>query len=118
MNGPEITIVEGTTFGLELTWEDTGPPRNPIDLTGCAAVFRICPASSKQPLAEASTEDGGIDIDGQAGRIRIRLAPGKTAGTSGALWQAARYEVRVMFPSDDVQSLVQGRVRLIPAVIE
>lgn len=118
MNGPEITIIEGTTFGLELTWEDSGSPRSPIDLTGCAAVFRICPASSRQALAEASTQDGGVDIDGLAGRVRVRLAPEKTAGSSGALWQGARYEVRVTFPSADVYSLVQGFARLIPAVIE
>lgn len=118
MNGPEYSIVEGTTFGFELTWEDSGAPRKPIDLTGCAAVFRICPAASSQTLAECTTEDGGIVIEPLAGSVRVNLAPAKTAGSSGALWSGARYELRVMFPSGDVYSLVRGQVRLIPAVIE
>lgn len=118
MNGPEITIVEGTTFGFEITWEDSGTPRRPIDLTGCSAIFRICPAASSQTLAEATTEDGGVRIDGLSGHVKVSLSPGKTAGSSGAQWKGARYELRVMFPSADVYSLVQGLARLIPAVIE
>lgn len=118
MNGPDMTLVEGTTFGFSLTWEDSGAPREPIDLEGCAAVFRICPASSNQVLAECTTEDGGIVVGPEKGQMAVRVAPEKTAGTSGALWVGARYELRVMYPSGDVYSLVRGQIRLVPAVIE
>lgn len=118
MNGPDMTLVEGTTFGFSLTWENSGTPREPIDIGGCSAVFRICPASSSQVLAECTTEDGGIVIGPDAGRMAVRLAPEKTAGTSGGLWAGARYELRVMYPSGDVYSLVRGQIRLVPAVIE
>lgn len=118
MNGPELSIIEGTTFSFGVTWEDSGTPRSPIDIEGCAAVFRICPATSSQALAECSTEDGGITIGPDKGQLSVRLAPEKTSGTSGALWLGARYELRVSYPSGDVYSLVRGQVRLIPAVIE
>lgn len=118
MNGPDFTIVEGTTFGFGITWEDSGTPRAAIDIEGCAAVFRICPASSSQTLAECTTEDGGVKIGPLRGQLTVSLAPEKTAGTSGALWTGARYELRVMYPSGDVYSLVRGQARLIPAVIE
>lgn len=118
MNGPDMTLVEGTTFGFSLTWESSGTPREPIDIEGCAVVFRICPASSSQVLAECTTEDGGITVGPEKGQMSVRLAPEKTAGTSGALWVGARYELRVMYPSGDVYSLVRGQLRLVPAVIE
>lgn len=118
MNGPEMTLIEGTTFGFGITWEDSGTPREPIDIAGCAAVYRICPASSSQTLAECTTEDGGITIGPLKGQLTVNLAPEKTAGKSGALWSGARYELRVMYPSGDVYSLVRGQARLIPAVIE
>lgn len=118
MNGPDFTIVEGTTFGFGITWEDSGTPREAIDIGGCTAVFRVCPASSNQTLAECTTEDGGVSIGPLKGQLSVSLAPGKTAGTSGALWSGARYELRVMYPSGEVYSLVRGQARLIPAVIE
>lgn len=118
MNGPDFTIVEGTTFGFGITWEDSGTPREAIDIGGCTAVFRICPASSNQTLAECTTEDGGVKIGPLKGQLSVNLAPGKTAGTSGALWTGARYELRVMYASGEVYSLVRGLARLIPAVIE
>lgn len=118
MNGPDFTIVEGTTYAFSIVWEDSGTPRQAIDIGGCEAIFRICPASSSQALVECSTENGGVEIGPAKGQLSVTISPSKTAGTSGSRWAGARYELRVMYPGGEVYSLVRGLVRLVPAVIE
>lgn len=115
MNGPTFKIVEGTTFGFELTWSDANG--TPIDITGCAARFVICPADSRQALAECSTEDGGIALGGVTGEVTVSLAPGKTAGQAGRQWQGARYELRLEYASGDAYSLLRGTVALEPGLL-
>lgn len=110
MNGPTFQIVEGTTFGFELTWSDAAGA--PIDITGCAARFVICPASSSQVLAECTTEGGGITLGGLTGEVVVSLAPSKTADKYSKQWQGARYELRIEYPSGDVYSLLRGTVAL------
>ncbi|EPF1455252.1 hypothetical protein AVM47_033695 [Pseudomonas aeruginosa] len=115
MNGPTLELIEGATFGFEVTWSDsTGAP---IDVTGCAARFVICPADSTRPLVACSTEDGGIALGGIAGTVAVSLAPAKTAGTHNKQWQGARYELRVEYPSGDVYSLLRGTVALSPGLL-
>lgn len=114
MNGPTFQIVEGTTFGFELTWSDANGA--PIDITGCAARFVICPASSTQALAECSTENGGITLGGITGEVVVSLAPAQTAGQHSKQWQGARYELRLEYPSGDVYSLLRGTVALSPGL--
>lgn len=118
MNGPDFTIVEGTTYAFSIVWEDSGSPRAAIDIGGCTAIFRICPASSSQALVECSTENGGVVIGPQRGQLSVTISPDKTAGTSGGRWAGARYELRIAYPSGEIYSLVRGLVRLVPAVIE
>lgn len=114
MNGPTFQIVEGTTFGFELTWSDAAGA--PIDITGCAARFVICPASSSQVLAECTTQADGVTLGGATGEVAVALAPSKTAGKHSKQWQGARYELRLEYPSGDVYSLLRGMIALEPGL--
>lgn len=114
MNGPTFQIVEGTTFGFALTWSDAAGA--PIDITGCAARFVICPASSSQVLAECTTQADGITLGGITGEVAVELAPPKTAGKHSRQWEGARYELRIEYPSGDVYRLLRGTVVLEPGL--
>lgn len=115
MSGPTLELIEGTTFGFELTWSDDAGV--PIDVTGCAARFVICPAASSAPLAQCSTEDGGIILGGPRGTVAVTLAPSKTANKASAQWQGARYELRIEYPSGDIYSLLRGALALEPGLM-
>ncbi|HGT2748163.1 TPA: hypothetical protein ACM2VS_005748 [Pseudomonas aeruginosa] len=115
MNGPVLELIEGTTFGFELTWSDSSGA--PIDITGCAARFVICPAASTAPLVECSSEDGGIVLGGALGTVAVSLAPARTAGKASAQWKGARYELRLEYPSGDVYSLLRGTLALVPGLM-
>lgn len=115
MNGPTFNIVAGTTFGFELIWSDSVGA--PIDITGCVARFVICPATSRQVLAECSNFGGGITLGGATGSVVVSLSPDKTSGQHSKQWNDARYELRVEYPSGDVYSLLRGTVALSPGLL-
>ncbi|WP_298727411.1 hypothetical protein [uncultured Pseudomonas sp.] len=116
MNGPTLELIEGTTFGFDLTWSDASGA--PVDLTGCVARFAICPASSNRPLVSCGTADGGIVLGGAAGTVAVSLAPVQTARQYSESWKGARYELRVEYAGGQVYSLLRGLVAMTPAVLE
>lgn len=116
MNGPTLELIEGTTFGFDLTWSDASGA--PVDLTGCVARFAICPTSSSRPLVSCSTADDGIVLGGAAGTVAVSLTPAQTAGQYSESWKGARYELRVEYAGGQVYSLLRGLVAMTPAVLE
>ena len=75
-----VKVFRGDTWTR--AWRLTDGAGNPLDLAGCTARLHLRDAAGEK-AAEASTADGRIAIDGQAGRIAMtmpaaamNLAPG------------------------------------------
>jgi len=118
MSAPTLTFVEGTTLAFETTWSSNDDACTPVDITGCTARFAVMPATSRRVLVDCTTENGGITLEPLLGRLAIRVAPSDTAGQYSKVWDGARYELRVTFPSGDVYSLLRGTVSMEPGVID
>lgn len=116
MSAPLISIVAGTTYGLEVTWSaiDESGQREPVDLTGATSRFVI--GNGTRVLVDLQDEPA-ISLTPAAGRIAVRIGPDATAQHSATEWQGARYELRVTLPGADVHSLMIGTARLIDGVI-
>lgn len=116
MSAPLISIVAGTTYGLEVTWSTVGETgqREPVDLTGASSRFVI--ANGTRVLVDLRDEPA-ITLTPDAGRIAVRIGPEATAHQDAIDWQGARYELRVTLPGADVHSLMIGPARLIDGVI-
>ena len=116
MSAPTLTLIEGTTLAFSTAWADADEARTPVDMTGCTARFVIVPEDSRRALVECTTQNGGIEIDVATGTLSIRVAPEQTAEQLSDAWKHARYELRVMFPSGDVYSLLRGKAALTAGV--
>lgn len=116
MSAPTLTLIEGTTLAFSTAWADADETRTPVDMTGCTARFVIVPEDSRRALVECTTQNGGIEIDVSTGTLSIRVAPEQTAEQLSDAWKNARYELRVMFPSGDVYSLLRGKAALTAGV--
>ncbi|HCH5506008.1 TPA: hypothetical protein NKZ29_004450 [Vibrio parahaemolyticus] len=115
MDEQDLPLVAGTTFDFELTWEtenDQGE-LEPVDITGCSVVLQVRGMTSKVLLMSCTSTDGDITVeDPVTGRMEIHISPEKTANQDVNVWQDARWEVRVIFPSGDAYSLVRGWAKL------
>jgi len=108
-----LRIEQGTTVRLALRFSyDTGAldgDGNPIyaalDFTGTTIRMQVREQPGAQLLAEASTADGGITINGD-GQLTIALTAAQTAN----LDRRAKYDIAASWPSGDVKRLLQGGV--------
>lgn len=105
----DLTIIQGATWTYPIIWQR--PAGNPLDLSGFRARMHIR-KSYRVPdlLAELTTENGRIVIDGAEGRITLSLSAEET----GALrFSEALYDLELV--QDDpvwVVRLIAGKVRL------
>ena len=116
MNGPltyNITLYQGATFRLPLTWK-AGDPATAVNLTGCTARMQVR-ADMKAPkaLITLTTENGGIVLGGAAGTIQIIVT---AADTTPLQLQGGVYDLEIIFPGGDVRRLLQGSVDILPEV--
>ena len=108
----KLTIIQGATFRKPLDW--LNPDRTPIDLTGCTARMQVrAEIESADVLLELTTENGGIAIDGPAGRLTLHIAPVATAAIA---WQSGVWDLEVEHPNGDVTRLAQGSINVLPEV--
>ena len=108
----KLTIYQGATFRKRLRWSTSGG--TPIDLTGCKARLQFrAELESPDVLLELTTENGGIVIDGPAGKLALRISPTATAATS---WESGVWDLEVVHPNGDVTRLVQGSISVSPEV--
>lgn len=116
MNAPlkyDITIYQGSTFRLPLTWK-TGDPATPVDLTGCTARMQIrADVKAPKALITLTTENGGITLGGAAGTVEIIVTPtqSKDVELSGGV-----YDLEIVFAPDIVRRLLEGSVEVLPEV--
>lgn len=121
MSDQTLSIVAGTTFDFELTWEtqNADGELDPVDITGCQVVLQIRNAVDDSLLLSCSTQAEEVTVtDPKTGKMQFHIAPSKTANQDVAAWKEARWEVRVIFPSDDVYSLVRGWAKLIVGIVK
>ena len=116
MNGPmtyNITVYQGATFRLPLTWK-TGDPAAAVNLTGYTARMQIrSSVTSPTDLLELTTENGGITLGGVAGTINILITATDTAGQA---WRTGVYDLELIAGSGDVRRLLEGTATLVPEV--
>lgn len=101
-----ITIEQGGTFSLPLTWKDA--LGNLVDLTGYTARLHIREEiESSTAFITLTTENGGIAPGGTAGTVTLKLSAAATA----ALTQSKGvYDLELIGGSGVVTRLLEGLV--------
>lgn len=102
----DITIEQGATFALTLTWLDTDGV-TPINLTGYTARMKIKKSVGGTEIASL-TNASGITLGGVAGTIAILIADTATAAYT---FKRAVYDLELVNGST-VTRLIEGNVIL------
>ena len=112
-----LTIQIGSTFDPDpWTWStgETEASALPVNLTGCSAEMHIRDnVDSETILLTLSTANGRLVLGGIAGTIAPII---QSADTSLITWSKGVYDVRITFPSGNVEYLVGGPVAAIKKV--
>ena len=109
----KLKIIQGATFRRLLVW--LAPDKiTPIDLTGCTARMQVrSEVESPTVLLELTAENGGIVIDGPAGKLILHLPP---AATAAIAWESGVWDLEIAHPNGDVTRLAQGTISVSPEV--
>lgn len=108
-----ITVIQGATLDLLVTWK-AGDPALAVDLTGCTARMQIRDkVTSAEVLVSLTTENGGIELGGTAGTVRRLMTAAATAALD---WQTGVYDLEIQFADGTVRRLLSGSVVVSPEV--
>ena len=120
-----LAVDQGETFRLSLVYAYPGPtpgdPVEPIDITDYTARMQVREKYASPVLAEATTENGGIEIVGPEGRINLVLtdvqtdAMGVKDGTDKPR-TTALYDLEIVSPGGDVKRVVEGAITINPNI--
>lgn len=103
-----ITIEQGATFKLVLTWKDS--KSRPINLTGYSARLQVRAAlGDAAVLIDASTANGKIVLGTTNGLITVTLTDEETQALT---FQSGVYDLKVTPPDGASVRLMQGSVTL------
>lgn len=109
----KITIEQGATFALSLTWK-TGDPATPVNLTGCTGKMQIRQSIvSDTVLWELNAANGGVTFGGATGVVNLKIPATATADFS---WTSGVYDLEVTFADGTVKRLLAGQVVVSPGV--
>lgn len=89
-------------------------PGSPIDLTGCEAEMSIVPTAGSSynlKTTTVTTNGGTITLGGTAGTITLYIPPADTLTL-----REGNYDLRLKYPSGDIDTLLEGTVTISPAV--
>jgi hypothetical protein len=108
-----IFCEQGTTFfrTLELKYPDLveADVYHPYDLRNFTARMQVRRTiDSSAVMISLTTENGGIDIDGEMGTINIYMSPEQTA----ALSNSGVYDLEIVSEDDVVSRVVKGNFTL------
>jgi hypothetical protein len=109
-----ITVDQGATFSLVVTWKN--PNGTPIDLTGYTARMqaRAKYDSPNPPLFSlTSTPAAGLVLGGVAGTVTITIDAATTAGLVPGQYV---YDLEVVSSGGIVTRLIEGRCIVSPEV--
>ena len=108
----KLTIYQGATFVLPMTWRQTGGL--PYDLVGCTARMQVRErVDAPDVLLELTTENGGIVLQAGSPNIVLQMSPAQTAALA---WRAGVYDLEVAFPNGYVRRLLERQVVVSPEV--
>jgi hypothetical protein len=113
----DITIEQGATWRLALTWMQPDGV-TAYDLTGCKARMQVRSAHGTDILIDLTDEagaDGQIVLGGALGDIAIRIAP---VASERLNVRKAQYDLVLQLASGDVERLLQGKVAVKPSITE
>lgn len=102
-SGEDVTmhVFRGKSLAFEIVWGGA----DPIDITGAAAVLQARDREGSLML-DLSTANGGIAIDGPAGR----LAFSADSGTTAAVAATGVYKVELTTAAGAVHRVISGLV--------
>ncbi|WP_018700258.1 hypothetical protein [Amorphus coralli] len=100
-SGEDVTmqVFRGKTLSFEIIWGGDSP----VDLTGASAVLQARDREGAL-LLDLSTGNGGIAIDGPAGRLVFSAPPSDTASVSSP----GVYEVELTTAAGAVHRVISG----------
>lgn len=102
-----MIIEQGATFARLMTYKDSSG--EPFDLTGCTARMHVRDLiDSETPVLELTTENGAITLGGTDGTIELILSPAQTS----TIVSDGIYDIEVVYPTGDVDRVLQGKVIL------
>ena len=118
----DFTIEQGATWEQEVWWENAdGTPK---DLTGYAARMQARgKLDDPGTLVDLTTENGGITIDGAAGKITLFMSDAETAALDWPagqyVQQSGIYQLELVNAAGDgfVTRLLRGTLTLDPEVV-
>lgn len=108
-----LVIEQGVTFRFSFRLKEK-TSGNPLDLSGYTGRMQIRPkAGSTTVIADLTTENGGISINGSEGRISIYITDEETATYA---FTSARYDLEIVSAGGEVVRVFKGSVKLDPEV--
>lgn len=108
----DITINQGETFQLTLTWKDSAGTA--IDLTGYSARMQVRETYSSSSTIVSLTQASGITLGGAAGTIAILISAATTAALTAPF--SGVYDLELVSGAGIVTRLVQGTATVSPEV--
>lgn len=120
-----ITIEQGADYTLDFLW--TNSLGAPINLSGRTARMQIRESvTSKTPLLNLTSANGGITLGGDSGTVLIVATSAQTQAIKYdpalLIWQDGKegvvyvYDLEVVDPNGKVRRLLQGSVFFVPEV--
>jgi hypothetical protein len=90
------SVKRGDTWKYQFAWKSNN---SPVDLTDCTALMQIRAKRTGDLIAEATTADNSITIDGPAGLVDVVFSNTEDApvGTHEA-------DLQITFPDNTIQS--------------
>lgn len=109
-----LEIIKGQDFNLPINYEDADGA--PINLAGYTAKMQVrrTPGSEEDPILEASTEDGRIQIVAADGRVEVSIPASATASLPGD-WQGV-YDLFIYATNGPSERLIFGPVQITETV--
>ena len=109
----DITINQGATFELTITWKDSAGTA--INLTGYTARLNVRETySSSTAVLTLTTENGGITLGGAAGTITLAATATATAALTAPF--SGVYDLELVSGGAVVTRLLEGVATVSPEV--
>lgn len=108
----DITINQGATFELTVTWKDSAGTA--INLTGYSARMQVRETYSSASTVVSLTNGSGITLGGAAGTIAILISATTTAALTAPF--SGVYDLELVSAGGVVTRLLQGAATVTPEV--
>ena len=108
----DITINQGATFELTITWKDSAGTA--INLTGYTARMQVRETYSSTSTIVSLTSGSGITLGGAAGTIAILISATTTAALTAPF--SGVYDLELVSAGGVVTRLLQGAATVSPEV--